>query len=408
MESNSKPFLIFDLLLKLFNQDNAKIVSLEFLKHDLETALDFLKYYPNRYKKTFILYLFEIEHLLLWAWLIVKKSILCLNDEDIQKYIAFRLDISAFGIEIEKNLHFNNDENLQTPYQHWRPFILTVIKKKDKEKVKKYRFLERGFKEIINILDEFYNFLLVKGKVLNHSLLALAQEKNKYISRQNLPINVKKLTEIQWQYCVKIAEKLAADEPNRHERTLFMIMIFYWLYPHVVELTARGDWIPQMNHFYRDRNQNWQFKVLDEKKKIRVISVGHEMLEALKRYRISFGLTPLPSRVDTNPLMLNEEDQPITHQSAIRKIVQDCFDKVIKELRKDNLMSEADMMELATITYLRQRGMIDDINQHGFSKTQVYKKAGQSLCGLSIYRYNDSQMKERHQSAKNKKLLKGF
>jgi hypothetical protein len=35
----------------------------------------------------------EIERLLLWTWFIFKKSVLHVNEEDIQKYIEFRSDL---------------------------------------------------------------------------------------------------------------------------------------------------------------------------------------------------------------------------------------------------------------------------------------------------------------------------
>ncbi|MCC2666171.1 MAG: Phage integrase family protein, partial [Gammaproteobacteria bacterium] len=184
--------------------------------------------------------------------------------------------------------------------------------------------------------------------------------------------------------------------------------LFYWLYPHVIEMTARGNWIPQMNHFYKENKQNWQLKVLDKKKKLRTIWVSHEMLEALKRYRTSRGLKPLPSILDTSPLLPNEKGLAITGESDIRKIVQDCFDKVIEELRKDKLPREADKMELATITDLRQTGILDDMRKRGFSQIQVQKKMGEDLDALSTYPYNDTQLKKRYESAKNKKLIERF
>jgi len=223
---------------------------------------------------------------------------------------------------------------------------------------------------------------------------------------QTPPKNVQKLTEIQWKYCLNIAQQLTADDPARHEKTLFIMTLFYWLYPRVSELVVRGKWIPLMKHFYHDEKEDWWFKVLDKNKKIRCIGVSPEMLEALKRYRISQGfLTPLPRITDAQPILPNEIGRAITRKTAIRTIVQDCFDKVIEALREDNLGSEADTMELATITYLRQTGILDDINKRGFSNIQVREKAGENLLTLSTYRYNDSLLRERHQSAKNKKLI---
>jgi len=152
---------------------------------------------------------------------------------------------------------------------------------------------------------------------------------------------VKRLTDMQWQCCLKTAEQLAQDNEN-HERTLFIITALYMFYLRISELTASNRWIPQMKHFYQDSNQNWWFKTLGKGNKTREIAVSDDMLASLKRYRESMGMTALPSPSDSRPLSSKEKGKgAIASTRHIRKLVQYCFDKTVAQLRKDKLVNEA-------------------------------------------------------------------
>jgi hypothetical protein len=316
---------------------------------------------------------------------------------------------------VDKNINRNSNKTANAEYDEAREEIRRKIEKIDKMTLTTHLKLVAGYRQTVRGMFYYYfhnlhrrvglpSAIRQENKMRQRKLATAIKLKNKV--QQKLPAGIQRLTEIQWQYCVKTAQKLAAENPDHHEKTLFMMMLFYWLYPRVSELIARPKWMPRMNHFYSDKNGNWWFKVLDKNQKIRHIGVSPEMLEALKRYRISRGfLNPLPSTTDAASLLSNKMGRAITYQSAVRAIIQACFDKVIQELRKDNLASEADTMELATITDLRQTGIWDDIHKRSFSETQIRKKSGENLRTLSTYKYNDSQLKERHQSAKNKKLI---
>jgi hypothetical protein len=54
---------------------------------------------------------------------------------------------------------------------------------------------------------------------------------------------------------------MARDNPELHERTLFIMNILYAMYLRISELAATHRWTPQMGHFYRDMDSNWWFKI---------------------------------------------------------------------------------------------------------------------------------------------------
>ena len=93
----------------------------------------------------------------------------------------------------------------------------------------------------------------------------------------------------------------------------------------------------------------------------------------------------------------------ITSTRHVRRLVQLCFDHAIFALRNDGFSTEADSFESATVHWLRHTGISDDINMRGRPIAHVRDDAGHSSSAITD-RYNDIDLIERHQSAKNKRL----
>jgi integrase len=198
---------------------------------------------------------------------------------------------------------------------------------------------------------------------------------------------------------------MADSAPGKHERTLFIISALYLLYLRISELCASERWTPEMRHFYKDSQGFWWFKTVGKGNKMRDIAVPDDMLCALKRYRISMQLTPLPSINDRTPLLPKVKGSGgMTSSRHIRRLVQDCFDKTMQNLRKTGFATEADSFESATVHWLRHTGISDDINIRGRPVAHVRDDAGHSSSAITD-RYNDIELIKRHQSAKNKKLI---
>lgn len=377
-----------------------------FAKNDLNSIIEFLKQYDGN-QATFDAYRREVERLLQWSWLIAKKSILELTRQNIQEYIEFCLDPPKAWIGIARCHRFIERGGIRQANPRWRPFVATVSKQDYKAGKKpdknKYRLSQKAIQEIFTVLSSFYNFLLLDEKV-SMNPIALIRQKSRYIQKQQTKMPVKRLTDVQWQSCIQVAEQLATDEPDQHERTLFIISALYMLYLRISELAASNRWVPQMKHFYQDSNQNWWFKTLGKGNKLRDIAVSDDMLKALIRYRENRKLTLLPSPTDSKPLLPKEKGKgAVTSTRHIRSIVQYCFDKTVEQLRKKEFFNDADALESATVHWLRHTGISDDINKRSRPVAHVRDDAGHSNSGITD-RYNDIERTERHQSAKNKKL----
>ena len=158
-----------------------------------------------------------------------------------------------------------------------------------------------------------------------------------------------------------------------------------------------------MCDFYRDSDGNWWFKTVGKGNKERQIAVSNVMLEALQRYRRHLGLSSLPSVADQTPLLLKSKGKgPLVSTTYIREIVQLCFDRAIKRLEEDNFFEEAESLNEATVHWLRHTGISDDVKHR--PREHVRDDAGHSSSATTD-KYIDVELRERHQSAKNKPIL---
>jgi len=85
----------------------------------------------------------------------------------------------------------------------------------------------------------------------------------------------------------------------------------------------------------------------------------------------------------------------------LRDIVQGCFNEAIHRLNKDGMASEAEGLQSATVHWLRHTGISDDVKKR--PKEHVRDDAGHSSSATTD-RYIDIEKRERHASAKRKKL----
>ncbi len=404
--SISTPKPLIDTCQHLKEQDWKKFIPPSFAPHDLIFCLDFLKQYDNN-NATFESYRREVERLIQWAWLVEKKSLLDLKRQDIENYIQFCLDPPKAWIGFKKVSRFITSNAERIPNPEWRPFVVTVSKASHKNGVKPekqdYQLSQKAIREIFTVLSSFYNYLALEEKV-SINPIALIKQKSKYIQKHQHQEQVMRLSEKQWQTCLDTVKEMANNTPEKHERTLFIISALYLLYLRISELCASDRWTPTMGHFYKDSQDCWWFKTVGKGNKMRDIAVPDDMLTALKRYRISQQLSPLPSINDQTPLLPKEKGKGgMSSSRHIRRLVQDCFDKTIDVLRATGFSTEADSFESATVHWLRHTGISDDINMRGRPVAHVRDDAGHSSSAITD-RYNDIDLIERHQSAKHKKI----
>lgn len=354
---------------------------------------------------TFVSYRREVERLLHWCSLIAHKTLAELKRQDIEDFIGFCQKPPKSWIGVHKVSRFTEEDSLRRPNPKWRPFVVTVSKavhkSGQKPNPKDFELSQGAVKDMFAILGSFYNYLL-QDEYVYMNPVALIRQKSKFIRKMESVKKIRRLSDRQWQYVIKTAEEMAAINSALHERTLFIMSILYLMYLRISELTASKRWSPSMNHFFKDSNENWWFTTVGKGNKQRQIAVSDAMLTALKRWRSLLRLSHLPSLADESPLLPKVKGHgPVSNSTYVRSIIQLCFDQAIDHLKRDGHTEEADSLGEATVHWLRHTGISDDVKHR--PREHVRDDAGHGS-GAITDRYIDVNLRERHLSAKNKRL----
>ena len=369
---------------------------------DYTHALAFLKSYRGS-QGTFNSYRREIERLLHWCNIVVGKSLSQLKRDDIEDFMRFCLKPPKTWIGTAKVPRFVIKDGMRVPNTNWRPFMATISKlehrKGTQAAAKDFVFAQGSIKETFAILSTFYNYLLQEEYVPANPV-ALIRQKSKFLQKDQVSPRIRRLSELQWHYVYDTVNKMAEEEPKIHERTLFILSALYSMYLRISELAASDRWVPLMNHFYKDSEENWWFITVGKGNKKRQIAVSDTMLKALMRWRLVLGLSSLPSPADNSPLIPKTKGQgAITNTSYIRKIVQRAFDAAINSLKVDGFILEAESLQEATVHWLRHTGISEDVKYR--PREHVRDDAGHGS-GATTDKYIDVELRQRHKSAKGK------
>lgn len=397
------PIPLFDTL-EHFNNKQDSVIASEH-KLDYQHATNFLYSYRGSLA-TFNSYRREVERLLQWCWLIEKKSLNKLMRCDFEIFLEFCQAPPKNWIGIQHVERFIEKDGLRIPNPEWRPFVAAVSKKAFRDgkmpNIKLYSLSTNALQAIFSILSSFYNYLEQEDYVSVNPVSQIRQ-KSKFLRKKHYKAPVRRLSELQWIYVLETAELMAQENPATHERTLFIMNALFAMYLRISELAASARWEPQMRHFFKDMDGNWWFKTVGKGNKERDISVSDAMLAAFKRYRVSLGLSSLPTPADTFPLIPKVLGKgSISDTRQIRNIVQHCFDRAIERLKQDKFLDEADMLLSATVHWLRHTGISEDVKIR--PREHVRDDAGHSSSAITD-RYIDIELRARHASAK-KKLIK--
>jgi len=400
---------LFDTLEHLHPNDPQLPCGLQELPHqaksDYQQAVNFLYSYRGSLT-TFSAYRRELERLLQWSWLVCQKALPDLSRMHFETYLEFCQAPPKNWIGITQVDRFIEKNGLRLPNPAWRPFVVSMSKKahRDGKKpdVKDYSLSKSALQAIFSILSSFYNYL-EQEEYVTVNPIAQIRQKSKFLKKHQSKPPVRRLSELQWTYVIEAAEIMAKEDPAMHERTLFIMNALFAMYLRISELAASRRWEPQMGHFFRDLDGNWWFKTVGKGNKERDISVSDAMLNALKRYRLSLGLSALPSPGENRPLIAKIVGKgPIKETRQIRNIVQNCFDKAIERLKADGFFEDAEILLSTTVHWLRHTGISEDVKIR--PREHVRDDAGHSSSAITD-RYIDIELRARHATAK-KKLIK--
>ena len=399
MSIDKSPLAFFDTLEEMANPFKSPVQSLEHLLDappadaiaDYQHASEFIYSYRGS-PDTFSTYRREIEHFLHWCWLVAQKSLNQIVREDIESYVEFTRQPPKCWVGNKNVPRYLLREGQRIPNAAWRPYVSSSAE---------YVPSQAAIQSLFSVLSSFFNFLIQENKISANPVSQLRQ-KSKFLRKQQSQGKIRRLSPLQWEFVVDAAESLAAEQPKVHERTLFIMNALFAMYLRVSELVETPRWQPQMGHFQLDQEGNWWFTTVGKGNKEREISVSNAMLKALKRYRESRGLSPLPSPGEATPLIHKTRGKGgITSTRQIRGIVQSCFDAAAGKMQQEGFDEEAQRLGDATVHWLRHTGISEDVKHR--PREHVRDDAGHGSSAITD-RYIDVERAERHASARNKQI----
>ncbi len=387
---------------KHFSADSYLDTKLTGADIDLEYALKFLYSY-NGSTATFNSYRRDLERLLQWSWRIEQTSLLNLKREHIEDFIRFCFNPPKAWIGIKNVARFKNINGVRKANDNWRPFVATVTKSEHRKnkaaETDKFCPSQAAIKGTFTALSSFYEYL-IQESLVEANPVALIKQKSKFIRKDQLKPIVRRISTLQWDYVLETAELMASENPEEYERTLFIMNCLFAMYLRISELVADERSTPVMGDFRKDQDDNWWFDVTGKGNKNRSITVCNDMLKALKRYRKYLELPQLPSLGEQIPL-ISKSIGSITSTRHIRRIVQQCFDTTYIRMKDDGLKADAMELKAATVHWLRHTGISEDVKFR--PREHVRDDAGHASMATTD-RYIDSDLRERHESGRNKRI----
>ena len=397
MPNISPPLAFFDTLEEMPNPFKQPLKSLAHLAidapgdviDDYQSAAEFIYSYRGS-PDTFSTYRREIEHFLHWCLVVAKKTLKQVVREDIETYVEFSKQPPPSWIGKKNVPRFLLRQGERVPNHDWRPYVHASGE---------FAISQSALQSLFSVLSSFFNFL-IQESYLSANPVAQIRQKSKFLRKQQIQSKIRRLSPLQWDFVIETAESMAAEQPQVHERTLFVMNALFAMYLRISELVDTSRWQPQMGHFQADQEGNWWFLTVGKGNKEREISVSDAMLEALKRYRLSRGLLSLPIPGESAPLVHKTRGKGgIGSTRQIRGIVQKCFDAAAQKMRANGFSEDAERLSAATVHWLRHTGISEDVKHR--PREHVRDDAGHGSSAITD-RYIDVERAERHASARQK------
>ena len=225
--------------------------------------------------------------------------------------------------------------------------------------------------------------------------------------------SIKSFSELQWSYIMSAAEKMANEQPEQHERTLFLVSLMYSCYLRISEVAARPGFSPVMGQFRRDTHSGvWGFFIpVSKGGKRRTVAVSNQLLKALERYRNYLGLPSLPTPNENTPLFLRHKAAGRGRDAGLRNAnlgirqLRDEINYLINTAadlaQDDGFEQDAQEMRQMTPHSIRHTGITHDINLNGRPLSHVQADAGHDSIDTTS-QYLHTTKTERHETAVGK------
>ncbi len=366
-------------------------------------GLEFLKYVGrNKSEHTYARFRSEIEKFLLWVFLVKKSPMDGLRKADILEYADFCWKPPVSWIGLASADRYTPVNGVYKINAEWRPFRIKRLKNMPQPMDrKKYRPSQETLNATFTAIMAFYKYLMYE-EICYGNPAQVAKTDCRYFIKDAQIKEIRRLTEMQWNYVLETAEELANGDRS-YERNLFVIAALKVLFLRISELSERQTWSPSMNHFWQDEDDNWWLKIFGKGRKLRDVSVPTQFLDYLKRYRNYRALPPLPSSSDTSPIVEKLRGQGGMTSRHLTRIVQDVFDQAHAKMKAEHGEDASRKLLEASTHWLRHTGASMEI-ERGRALKDLSEDLGHASMATTDTVYVQSEHRKRAESGKGRKV----
>ncbi|AZL83365.1 site-specific integrase (plasmid) [Aliivibrio salmonicida] len=240
-----------------------------------------------------------------WCWFIKRISVTNVSRKEMRQFVDWCNEPPHELIGSNNCATYVIENGEYKVNSKWRPFLNTSTKP--------YSRTITTVKNQLSLLSSWYVFL-ADMNFCNSNPAAILMRR---LTSNNTKVSLndddreKSLNDNQFSYVLKVAKILADKNPEKHERTLFLAYVLFFLYPRISEVSCRIGYSPTFSDFQRvvaDDTEYWCFNIPSSKGgKSRKVSCNSYIIQALIRYRKFLGLSELPSPDENIPLFVRHQ-----------------------------------------------------------------------------------------------------
>ena len=345
----------------------------------------------------------EVERFLLWSFLEKKMPINELKKSDILEYADFCWQPPVNWIGTFNHDRFTLENGYFVANTLWRPYKIQAPKSQKDQLIdkKKYRPSQQTLTSMFTAIIVFYNYLMGEEHCLGNPAQIAKKDCKHFITDAQVK-EIKRLTTAQWQYLLDTAVNMA-NENEAFERNLFVIAALKTLFLRISELSERETWSPTMGHFWQDEDENWWLKVFGKGRKLRDITVPVDFVPFLSRYRLSRGLSRLPTSNENTVLVEKIRGQGGMTTRHLRRLVQHTFDQAYLLMKAHEGEEKALKLKEASTHWLRHTGASMEI-ERGRALKDLSEDLGHASMATTDTIYVQTENKKRAESGKKRKV----
>jgi site-specific recombinase XerD len=193
------------------------------------------------------------------------------------------------------------------------------------------------------VVNALFSYLVEAGYLAGNPL-ALMRRRN----HQNLTPNgtiERYFDQDQWRVLLETVDDLPQNtERHRqhYERTRFLVALLYLMGPRVNEVASHA-----MGSFMNTRGR-WWWEVTGKGNRTGRVPVNTDMIRALQRYRLFWGLTALPNPGETTPLIMSLKGTASISDNMVYRIIKELVNKAAAKLETIDPHSAATLRKAST------------------------------------------------------------